>query len=204
MTQSMIRAKEIAQDLKEQSDENNIVKKSDVDKAIHKHAGFDKRTIRKYLNILKQYNMIGTPAKYANDDNPPVYKVTYTGENYDKPDAKNIANGPKRQVTLRIPYKLYDAAKNNHIDMSKKLTRAIIDEINDLEHIIKLNTEKDSKEREYIKKLILKDACLANEKDKLKKELYKQVFNSRPQPYHIKDLRKEAADIAEKLGMLDI
>lgn len=196
MTKTKNRLRKIRSELEEKSDENKEFTRQQLDRIIEDKAGFERRTKKKYRNILKDRQIISYDGS--------KYKLEKTVEKSFDEDVDYSAD--KKNVTVTLNSDAVEAAERYNLNKSEFFNRELIKKVSNLEEDIKEAARprvEDQEDVPFIKDLILEDAYLARKNEEKRKELYRDHFGPRINEFALKDLRKTAANVAEEIGVLE-
>lgn len=131
-----------------------------------------------------------------------------------KPENSGIEtqkNGEKRQKQVAIPENVIQAGEQYGVNFSALLTKAIIEEVSNIEQFIEdyLGEEYGEEESEFIFKMM--ENSLHNKKgnrqqmarrDRRRREIYKDIFDEeKADTEHVETLRKKAFELQEMLNV---
>ena len=196
MSKTKNRLRKIRSELEEKSDENKEFTRQQLDRVIEDNAGFERRTKKKYRNILKNRQIISYDGS--------KYKLEKTIEKSFNEDIDYSAD--KKNITVTLNREAVEAADRYNLNKSEFFNKELIKKVSNIEEDI-METAKtlveDEEDIPFIKDLILEDAYLARKNEDKRKELYRKHFGPRINDFALKELRKTAAEVAEEIGVLD-
>jgi hypothetical protein len=213
MGQSMMdKIKKIRSTLEDKADQEppyDNLREKEIKNAIHDAAGMDPRTVKKYMDALKQKEIIFRPEVMSEieEDDETLYKIEKRDpieQNQEKIDL----SGDSISVNVKTPRKLKQKADSMGINHSEIFTQALLQEVNDLESIIdtvinrKYSSEEiDVTDKEFIHKIINKNCYLDGKRDEIREEIYSNHYGQL-NSYHCSEMRRKAAHVAEDLGLI--
>lgn len=204
MTKMMKNIQEIRRDLEdkaEQTDPYDEIDETQLRRAIYDTGAMSERSVNRYKDRLKELGYIKEFTLPDEDQDTKLYKVNKRRE--EEKQQQVDMSGVNKSVYVSVDQELLEKAESMNLNKSSLLEKALIDQINDLENMInkRMPSDTEEEEKDFIKDMLMHDCYLNNVKDNLREELYMEHFDVW-NDIHCEDLRKKAADIAEKLGML--
>lgn len=178
------------------------LEEEDITDVIHSNQGYDPRTVEKWWRLLRNKGVIKQVPRLDR------YKV-------DEPEDVEIkTEGEIERIYLRVDKGLRDAAEGLGIDVSTVLNEALADKVASQREYVSqlLGQEVSEEEANYILELVQKELYKKETRpeqeaklDDQRRSIYKHVFGveeiSEDEYNHLDNLRIEAWDVAEALGL---
>lgn len=186
----------------QESEPYRELEEEDITDVIHSNQGYDPRTVEKWWTLLRNKGIVEQVPRLDR------YKI-------EEPEEVEVkTEGETERLYLRVDKGLKEAAEGLGIDVSTVLNGALADKVASQREYVGqlLGQDVSEEEANYILELVQKELYkketrpeLEAKLDDQRRSIYKHVFDveeiSEDEYNHLDNLRIEAWDVAEALGI---